>query len=297
VEQGTKHIWSAWLQGRHRAPETVQRIFRLWEMFNPDWVVHIVEEEEAQALLASIGVQQDNLSPQIKADLVRLTLLAKRSGVWIDATLLPTTPLSSWLTKDLRSQGFFAFQSTGDPNLVLQNWFLYAAEGNPLIVEWLQAFAGYFSTQRIYPTWKRALYHLAVPEYLAFQDHIKRRDTAWFVDPAGGLNCRFYPYAVTNYVLARILQQRRDLQDMWLSVPKRTQMLPSLIGMMAGDPETTQQTFLSAAREALAVAPVHKLNYRDPRFLPLIGEVERTLATSTYPGPTASAHARPIVPA
>ncbi|MBI1173632.1 hypothetical protein GC209_19775 [bacterium] len=263
-------IYSAWLQGRKNAPRTVQKIFDLWEQLNPEHSLHIVEQEEADAILAELRVRQTRITPQVTTDLVRMALLVKTGGVWVDATLLPTRPLSDWLTVDLTAAGFFAFRSTGDKNLQLQNWFLYSAADNHLMSGWLDIYADYFRSRRIFPTWKRAIYHLRILDYVMYMLALKRRDTIWFADPVCGRSCLFYPYAVVNYNFSYLIFKKPELAEIWDNVPFRTAWLPSSIGYMAKDPETTDQAFLLSATEALATSPVHKLNSRDPRFERLI---------------------------
>jgi capsular polysaccharide synthesis protein len=270
-------IWSAWLQGRSQAPEHVQRIFTLWEDLNPECTLHVLEDAEIRDILGPLDILAPRMTPQVITDLLRTHLLATRGGVWADSTLLPTRPLSDWLTDDLQAEGFFAFRSMGDPNLVVQNWFLFARSGNPLITAWRDMFFDYFSTPRIFPTWKRALWHGAPLEYQKFHKALKARDTLWFVTPGQGRDCRFYPYAVHNYNLAYLLSQRPDLQTLWDNVPKRWEALPRRIGDLAQDPETPQPHFQSAAEEFLQHAPVHKLSHMNPRFLGVVQAAEAML--------------------
>ncbi len=275
-------IWSAWLQGRSQAPEHVQRIFALWEELNPDCNLHVIEEAEMHDILAPLDILAPRMTPQVITNLLRTHLLSTRGGVWADSTLLPTRPLADWLTDDLTSQGFFAFRSMGDPNLVEQNWFLYAEAGNPLITAWRDIYVDYFRTPRLFPTWKRALWHLAPLDFLRYHRALRARDTRWFVTPGKGRDCRFYPYAVMNYNLAYLLSQRPDLQALWDQVPKRWEALPRRIGDLALDPETPAAHFVSAAEEFLPHAPVHKLSYMDARFLDVVSAAERLVRA---PGP------------
>lgn len=263
-------IYSAWLQGRQQAPKSVQKIFAIWERLNPEHSFHVVEQEEANAILAELEVKQARITPQVTTNLVRKALLVRTGGVWVDATLLPTRPLSDWLKDDLTAAGFFAFRSTGDKDLVLQNWFLYSAPRNLLMSGWLDMYADYFRSRRIFPTWKRALYHARVLEYFKYLTAVKNRDSVWFADPAGGRSCEFYPYAISNYNFSYLIASHPDLAAIWDRVPFRTAWLPSSIGNLAADVETLDHNFLQSAIETLEISPVHKLNSRDPRFERLI---------------------------
>ncbi|PLL13212.1 hypothetical protein C0V75_07335 [Tabrizicola sp. TH137] len=259
-------IWTLWLQGRKAAPEFVQKVFLLWEALNPGCKVTVLEKADADRILGTIGLRKDHLSPQVQANFVRTWLLANEGGVWVDSTLLPTRSLESWLPDLLDPAGFFAFSSSGDPNLVLQNWFLAARPENTLIQAWLANYADYFQSERRWPSWKRALYHGRPVDFIRHRLAVRRRDMTWFVDPARGRNCLFYPYAAHNYCLAQVLASRTDVRAIWNRVPFRTADLPLALGRSSQDPETPEDTFFKTVPEYLPLSPVHKLNHRDGRF-------------------------------
>ncbi len=270
-------LWSAWLQGRQNAPRFVRENLDLWERLNPEHTLTVLEQKDTDAILAELGVSQPRITPQVTTDLARSFVLARNGGAWVDSTLLPTVPISSWLTPDLRAQGFFAFRSLGDPNLVLQNWFLYADPGNPVIVAWLETFADYFRTLRRFPTLKRAIWHGAIGDYARYRKAERARDTLWHVDPDRGRGCVFYPYAVHNYTFAHLLRTRHDLRAIWEMVPHKVAQLPEQIGQVRRDPETTEQDFLAALPELLEVSPVHKLNHHDRMFEKVVAIVAKSL--------------------
>ncbi|WP_168926741.1 capsular polysaccharide synthesis protein [Nitrincola schmidtii] len=265
-------IWAAWLQGRNNAPHHVQTIFKLWEDLNPNHSFHVVENIEAEKIIESLGIQQKVMTPQVKTNIVRTYLLSTEGGVWVDSTLLPTKPLDSWLNDELKKQGFFAFNSSGAPELVLQNWFIYAEKDNPLISGWLKYYVDYFQSTRYYPSVKRALYHLKIIDYLKYKIALKNKDYTYFVDKERGRACSFYPYAVHNYNFYYMLKQEKDLYDIWHAVPKLYNLLPCFIGRSGSDKETPDNNFVELALEALKISPVHKLNHRDARFITLIDE-------------------------
>lgn len=265
-------IWSAWLQGRSNAPKQVQKIFSLWEELNPEHKLNIIELKEAEAIIDKLGIRQKIMTPQVKTNFVRTYLLAEHGGVWVDSTLLPTKPLNYWLKNELTNQGFFAFRSSGAPELVLQNWFLFSEKNNPIINAWLDYYIDYFTNPRYYPTWKRAIYHLKLLDYFKYKKAIKNKDYSFFVDPARGRNCAIYPYAVHNYNFKYLLDTNNEILAKWDKVPKLYNTLPSMIGYWAADPETPEKAFLELAIQALHISPVHKLNHRDSRFIKLIDQ-------------------------
>lgn len=264
------NIWSAWLQGRKNAPKHVQSIFDLWESLNPSSTFTVLENDEVDAILREMGVITWRMTPQVKTDIARTYLLAKHGGAWVDSTLLPTQPLERWLVPQLRCQGFFAFRSTGRPELVLQNWFLYADKGNPLVTSWLEFYCDYWRVKRFAPNSRRILLSRHALDFFKFVNAEKKRDFLYFVDPNSGRSCRMYSYAFHNYTLAYLLKTDERLAHLWSGVPTLYHVQPSLIGHCAGDAETPDDTLLRLSLSLLPSAPVHKLNHRDVRFATLI---------------------------
>lgn len=62
------------------------------------------------------------------ADLIRLELLIKYGGTWIDATVLMTKYNVDFFRKDL-----FLFQSLGEKPKIFSNWFITSEKGNPIL--------------------------------------------------------------------------------------------------------------------------------------------------------------------
>ena len=68
------NIWSAWLQGREKAPPVARGIFDLWERLNPDDTFHVVEHVEAREILRTHGIDIERLNPQVATNLIRMHL-------------------------------------------------------------------------------------------------------------------------------------------------------------------------------------------------------------------------------
>ena len=265
-------IWSAWLQGRKNAPAHVQKIFSLWEELNPKSDFVVLENSDVESILDTVGVNYDIMSPQVKTNIARIYLVSKYGGTWVDSTLLPTMPLDHWLTPQLRQEGFFAFRSTGLPELVLQNWFMYGEQNNTILTNLLESYCEYFSVTRYPPQSRKIMLSLRIFDYFRYKYAKKLKDPLYFVDPDRGRSCRMYPYAFLNFSLYYILNNDPLLARSWSNVPTLFHILPSLVGHCAMDAETSDETFYRLALDLLPNSPVHKLNYRDPRFSILIDQ-------------------------
>ena len=267
-------IWTAWLQGRDKAPKHVQRIFELWEAFNPNHRLNVLERSDADDILSELGIRQPRITPQVTTNIMRTYLLATRGGVWVDATVLPVMPLDDWLTNDLKREGFFAFRTLGNPHLHVQNWFLYGKSGNYLLRQWLDLYADYFRSLRRYPTWKRAMFHLSLRDYMRYKMARARGDSLWHVDPDRGRSCVFYPYAVHNFNFSYLLETDHQAREIWDRIPRKGSQLPSLIGGLSRVPDTDPAEFLRSMPELLSCAPVHKLNHQDPIWFDVANSVK-----------------------
>ena len=260
-------IWSAWI--RQNAPPVVQKIFSLWESLNPNAHFHVVENTQAKSIINGLGIDYQNLTPQVKANIIRTFLLKEYGGLWVDATLLPTQPIDEWLC-DLIPSGFFAFRSTGNPDLILQNWMLYSEPDHIIITSWLSEYCDYFRITRYSENSKKIFLTKYAPHHFLFQYLWKRREPSYFVDPRKGRFIRIYPYAMHNYTLAFLLKNRPGLAKYWSQVPTYFHIKPTLINYCSLDRETSDSAFAALASELLPISPVHKLNSHDTRFLPMI---------------------------
>jgi Capsular polysaccharide synthesis protein/Polysaccharide pyruvyl transferase len=132
-----KIIWSCWFQGRHHAPDLVQRCLASWETLNPDWEFRCLDAENIRHYVdldAYIDLQNQTITAASLSDILRILLLHEYGGVWVDATLYCNQPLDEWLPLSMGA-GFFAFSKPA-PDRLLSSWFIAAEVGNQLIEKW-----------------------------------------------------------------------------------------------------------------------------------------------------------------
>lgn len=93
--------------GRSRGPRLVAQCLQTWRDHNPGWDVQVLD---AATLPAEVTLDDlpDDISLQALSDVLRLRLLRRYGGVWVDATAYCVRPLDDWLPPRL-SSGFFAF--------------------------------------------------------------------------------------------------------------------------------------------------------------------------------------------
>jgi hypothetical protein len=139
-------IWCLWLQGWDSAPDIVQACLKSWKRFNPEWRIHALDEQLLHAFLPHAvmdGITTRQKEREALSDQIRIELLSRYGGVWVDATALCTRPLDDWLPNRMAT-GFFAFERPV-PSRMLASWFLAAEKGSYIIERWRQATVDYWN--------------------------------------------------------------------------------------------------------------------------------------------------------
>lgn len=143
-------IWTLWLQGWSSAPEMPRACLESWRNRNPDWIVHALDERTLSNFIPRDRLEQILRTPrnEIEAlsDRIRIELLSRYGGVWVDATTLCARPLDEWLPLHM-SEGFFAFDKPG-PDRMLASWFLAAEKGSYLVDPWRRRTVQYWHARR-----------------------------------------------------------------------------------------------------------------------------------------------------
>lgn len=134
-------IWTYW--ATLPAPALVSQCLRLWQRVAPDHEVRLVDRSSASRWLGTDieAAAFDALPPYRQADWLRLQLLKRHGGLWIDGSTLLTESLA-WVHR-LHAErgagmvGFYIDRYTTDPRWpIVENWFLAAPANDPFIVAW-----------------------------------------------------------------------------------------------------------------------------------------------------------------
>ncbi|MFY9479108.1 MAG: capsular polysaccharide synthesis protein [Aquabacterium sp.] len=139
-----KIIWSFW----HDAtpPLIVQRCVDGWRRLNPGYRVELLHAGTVNRFIQQADLPRgfDKLSNFRKADWLRLALVSRHGGVWMDASILLTRSLD-WLVDPQRSKGRFTGfylegYTTRRDRPVIENWCFAAPAGNVFVTRWCQVF-------------------------------------------------------------------------------------------------------------------------------------------------------------
>ena len=138
-----KVFWTYWQDSS--PPPIVQACTRSWAKHHPDFEVRVVTKASLRDYLPDMELYPWIDSPARESDLVRLMLLARHGGVWLDASILLAEPLT-FMRGVVAAQGhgpdfagFYLQGFTTNPDSpVLESWALASRPGAPFAAAWLQ---------------------------------------------------------------------------------------------------------------------------------------------------------------
>ena len=140
-----KTIWMCWFLGEdHPSMPTLNReCIKRWKQLNTDWQINVLSDETIKNYVPEyfeIINNSPNRMIQHNSDLLRLLLLSKYGGVWVDSSVYPMQPLSFFYNQIVNETDFFTYrfiprscQKDGDRETVV--WFLCANNPNNYLIE------------------------------------------------------------------------------------------------------------------------------------------------------------------
>ena len=160
----TDHIWILWLDGIENAPGVVQACCRSAQKCFPDRKVHILTEDNYRDYVTFPGFIREKIdSGQITrthmSDLLRLELLIRYGGTWLDATVLCSSPEvpSYMLDSDL-----FLFQDLkpgwDGHSQRISSWMITSCTNHPILR---------LTRALLYEYWRK---NSAMDDYFLFHD-------------------------------------------------------------------------------------------------------------------------------
>ena len=146
MDDGRRKVWTCWLQGFDKAPEMVKACQDSMRRYITDReIIQLTYENYKDYVTLPEHIvrnfERGQIPPALFADLLRLEVLIKYGGTWMDATILCTDSglmeNDLWL-KEIMDSNLFMFQALrkGDPRFYgISNWFITAKRGSrPLMV-------------------------------------------------------------------------------------------------------------------------------------------------------------------
>lgn len=135
-------IWSFW--DADELPSFIKNCVHTWERHNPDFHIYVLnkktlfdhlDREEAEYILNWKHI--DNV--QKLSDLVRLKLMLKYGGIWLDTSIIAFKSFD-WVYN--AGNKCILFSDGAEKNPTIHSWFIAAPPNNLFIREWYDDFTG-----------------------------------------------------------------------------------------------------------------------------------------------------------
>jgi len=123
-----KTIYFFWYHGIANAPLIVRKCLKSWIFYNHDWKIVVLDKDNYNDY--SNLVYDGKMSLTKFSDFLRLSILIKYGGLWVDATSFCNKSLDDWLPEEI-----FIFDNF---NLTynISIWFIYSEPNHFLIKKW-----------------------------------------------------------------------------------------------------------------------------------------------------------------
>ena len=142
-----KIIWSFW--DSEELPETIKICFKSWQKLHPDYEINILNNETIQDFLPDFPIFEKDFNPVFKCDLLRLRLLKKFGGIYLDAAVFLNQTLERYFSLfNDKKLDLLVFSSEGHPNdkayPITESWFIMSNKNNLFLEKWIFHIEGCF---------------------------------------------------------------------------------------------------------------------------------------------------------
>jgi mannosyltransferase OCH1-like enzyme len=145
-----KIIWTYWHDLNY--PVSVKLCIDSWKQHNPDYQINIVTNDNLTEYLPDIDFEK---MPRAKdmvqrfADFVRIHLLAKHGGIWLDASIVCNQSFN-WVNAvqnkfDCEYIGYYIVYGEDETDIIenspiIENWFIACVPGSLFMQDWKTEF-------------------------------------------------------------------------------------------------------------------------------------------------------------
>ena len=159
IEPKEKIIWTCWLQGEENAPLIVKRCLASMRQNAYGYKVIVLDKQSIPKYVTVPDYieskHQTGIIPHAHySDIVRLMLLQKYGGVWIDSTIFLTGALPKYIT----DSPLFCYQPIYQGHVELANCFFASDKNHPIITAELDLLLAYWKKENKLVSY--SLFHL-----------------------------------------------------------------------------------------------------------------------------------------
>lgn len=237
-----KRIWFLWFQGFSNAPEIVVFCYNSWIKYNPDYEVVLLHYDNLHQYL---DPESDSLcwnefiSPQARSDIIRINLLSKYGGVWVDSTCFCTMPLNQWLPEYME-KGFFAFTSPPRKSTMISSWFLASEKHNYITSTYCNAVNSYWNDHPHLKPWNRNVLTRMIFKWTGLAQKLDNDPQRWFSDFY--LNTlKIHPYFWFHYLFENVYNSDLKFKSIWNKIKPYSSDIPHKLQLVILHNEITPE--------------------------------------------------------
>ena len=135
-------VWICWFQGEENAPELIKCCINSARKVMPDREIVVITMDNLSqyATLPDYTIEKykKGIIPAAQfSDLIRIELLCRHGGIWIDSTVLCTDSADQReviLNSDLFMYKVFDLENSGDKPILASNWLICAKANHPILM-------------------------------------------------------------------------------------------------------------------------------------------------------------------
>ena len=208
-------VWMYWHQGFVDSPELVKMCFYSWKIRNPDFEIKFLDQDSIHKHIAIpdyINLFRNDITHQKYANHIRLNLLKKFGGIWVDANIYCFRPLNEWLNMELLEEGIFMF-SNPFPDRIIANWFIASSADNYIIKLWSDSYNNYFKKNNLINTYTKFGKKLRRKIRARSSSNIEETKVWFSVFIRKVL--KISPYLVMHYLFNKLYLNNQDYKRIW----------------------------------------------------------------------------------
>jgi hypothetical protein len=136
-------IWQFWEQGADEAPPVVKACLRSVQRNKGDRQLVVLDDRTIEnhiELPGHVWDKRARMSRQHFSNFIRLSLLHRHGGTWLDATILLRQPVPP----EIEREDFYILRETTRHPRLVETWFMHAHKGHPLVETVLHGLADYW---------------------------------------------------------------------------------------------------------------------------------------------------------
>lgn len=141
-----KIIWTFW--NSEQLPISVDSCIKTWRTLNPDYKINIVNIDNVDKWIPKVDVNNLHHGAESYArlsDFIRLNILAKYGGIWLDASIICTQSFDYFFetvaTKKTEFIGFYNNMFTSNQDYkVIESWAFACIKNSKFVKKWRDSF-------------------------------------------------------------------------------------------------------------------------------------------------------------